>query len=174
MRRMMFILFSPNEQRGGWGGRGGGATRLFSSSLFFPVQQTTSGIGHRVIFFSGLATNTLNVRNNNNNYTIDPLAPLVLPQLMINCSLLVLGVCYPITEEYSTMSIYPYIYYDYIIHTSILSYICMYVWSVNTLSPERRSRVLKRGCKERIETPIQNVGHIKKFSNISHIWIDRR
>ena len=37
---------------------------FFFSSLF-PVQQTTSGIGHRVkyVVFFGLATNTLNVRN---------------------------------------------------------------------------------------------------------------
>ena len=36
---------------------------------FFPVQQTTSGIGHRVnksIFFE-FVTITLNVRNNNHN-----------------------------------------------------------------------------------------------------------
>ena len=39
----------------------------------FPVQQTTSGIGHRVnkvgtiVVFFGLATNTLNVKNNNSN-----------------------------------------------------------------------------------------------------------
>ena len=39
---------------------------FFFCSLF-PVQQTTSGIGHRVKYFFGLATNTLNVRNNNNN-----------------------------------------------------------------------------------------------------------
>ena len=39
---------------------------FFFCSLF-PVQQTTSGIGHRVSSFFGLATNTLNVRNNNNN-----------------------------------------------------------------------------------------------------------
>ena len=35
---------------------------------FFPVQQTASGISPlpcRVVFFSGLATNVLNVRNNN-------------------------------------------------------------------------------------------------------------
>ena len=41
-----FLIFSPNEQRAGGGG-GGGAARLFLF-LFFPVQQTTSGIGHRV------------------------------------------------------------------------------------------------------------------------------
>ena len=33
----------------------------------FPIQQTTSGIGHRVKYFFGLATKTLNVRNNNNS-----------------------------------------------------------------------------------------------------------
>ena len=40
------------------------AARLFLF-LFFPVQQTTSGIGHRVkygVVFFGLATNALNVR----------------------------------------------------------------------------------------------------------------
>ena len=38
-------------------------------SCFFPVQQTTSGIGHGVfkVVFSGLATNALNVGNSNNN-----------------------------------------------------------------------------------------------------------
>ena len=36
---------------------------VFFCSLF-PVQQTTSGIGHRVNSFFGLATNTPNVRNN--------------------------------------------------------------------------------------------------------------
>ena len=40
------ILFSPNEQCGGWGG-GGMLPDFFFCSLF-PVQQTTSGIGHRV------------------------------------------------------------------------------------------------------------------------------
>ena len=37
--------------------------------LVVPVQQTTSGIGHRVIkvVFFGFATNALKVRNNNNN-----------------------------------------------------------------------------------------------------------
>ena len=36
----------------------------------FPVQQTTSGIGHRVkylVVFFGLATKRLNVRSNNSN-----------------------------------------------------------------------------------------------------------
>ena len=48
------------------GGAGVGCQPFFF--LFSPVQQTTSGIGHRVkYFFFGLATNALNVRNNNNN-----------------------------------------------------------------------------------------------------------
>ena len=44
------ILFSPNEQRarGGGGGTGGGRCQTFFYFLFLPVQQTTSGIGHRV------------------------------------------------------------------------------------------------------------------------------
>ena len=37
---------------------------------FFLVQQTTSGIGHRVKKFFGLVTKTLNVRNNNNNNSL--------------------------------------------------------------------------------------------------------
>ena len=44
----LIFIFSPNEQRAGGGGGGGWcAARLFLF-LFFPVQQTTSGIGHRV------------------------------------------------------------------------------------------------------------------------------
>ena len=43
-----FYLFSPNEQCGGWGG--GMLPDFFFCSLF-PVQQTTSGIGHRVKLF---------------------------------------------------------------------------------------------------------------------------
>ena len=43
--RAFLFLFSPNKQRArGGGGGGNGAARLF----FFPVQQTTSEIGHRV------------------------------------------------------------------------------------------------------------------------------
>ena len=56
-------MFSPPYEQ-----RGGGALPDFLLCYFFPVQQTTRGIGHRVSFF-GLATNdrycTLNVRNNN-------------------------------------------------------------------------------------------------------------
>ena len=40
---------SPNEQRARGGGGGGGAARLFF--FFSPVQQTTSGIGHRRVSF---------------------------------------------------------------------------------------------------------------------------
>ena len=59
-----FYSFSQNEQRGVWGG---GALPDFFVCSLFPVQQTTSGIGHRVKYFWGLATNTLNMRNNNNS-----------------------------------------------------------------------------------------------------------
>ena len=47
-------------------GGGGRALPDFFFFLFFPDQQTTSGIGHRVneVVFFGLATNALNVRNN--------------------------------------------------------------------------------------------------------------
>ena len=64
MRRVISILFSPNEQCGGRGG-GGMLPDFFFCSLFL-VQQTTSRIGHRVKYssFFGLATNTLNARNN--------------------------------------------------------------------------------------------------------------
>ena len=41
-----FIYFSSNEQGGGVGG-GGMLPDFFFCSLF-PIQQTTSGIGHRV------------------------------------------------------------------------------------------------------------------------------
>ena len=54
----IFIFLSERAARGG----GGGCQTFF---FFFPVQQTTSGTGHRVKEFFGLATNALNVRNNN-------------------------------------------------------------------------------------------------------------
>ena len=59
LRRVILILVF--SERAAWGG--GGAARLF-----FPVQQTTTGISYRVnkVVFFGLATNALNVRNNNN------------------------------------------------------------------------------------------------------------
>ena len=67
MRRViLFYLFSPNEQYGGWGG-GGYAARLFL--LFsFPcsADHERDWPPCKVVFF-GLATDTLNVRNNNNN-----------------------------------------------------------------------------------------------------------
>ena len=43
------------------GGCGGVCCQTFLCRSLFPVQQTTSGIGHRVKFFFGLANNTLNV-----------------------------------------------------------------------------------------------------------------
>ena len=44
---MIFLfIFSPNEQRGGWGGV---CCQTFFFCSLFPVQQTTSGIGHRVV-----------------------------------------------------------------------------------------------------------------------------
>ena len=46
-------------------GEGGGGWRCQFSFSFFPVQQTTSGIGQCKVDFFGLATNALNVRNNN-------------------------------------------------------------------------------------------------------------
>ena len=66
MRHVICILFSPNEQRGGEGG----ALPDFLFCSLFPVQQTTSGTGHHVkylVVIFGLTTNTLRVRNNNNN-----------------------------------------------------------------------------------------------------------
>ena len=46
---MIFIfIFSERAAWGGGGGRGGGALLDFLSFPFFPVQQTASGIGHRV------------------------------------------------------------------------------------------------------------------------------
>ena len=65
MRRVIFVLFfSPNGQYGG----GGGMLPDFLFCALFPVQQTTSGIGHpgRCFFssFLELVTNALNVRNN--------------------------------------------------------------------------------------------------------------
>ena len=66
MRHVIFILFYPNEQRRGC------MSDFFFCSLF-PVQQTTSGIGHSVNRFlrvgttttTTTTTNTLNVMNNN-------------------------------------------------------------------------------------------------------------
>ena len=51
MRRMILVLlyFLRTGSAGGGGG-GEGAARL-SLFLFFPVQQTTSGISHRVKYF---------------------------------------------------------------------------------------------------------------------------
>ena len=45
---MIVVFFNPNEQRAGGGGRGAATLFLF---LDYPVQQTTSGIGHSVSSF---------------------------------------------------------------------------------------------------------------------------
>ena len=60
--RHLFILFYRS-------GVGGNTARFSLYVFFFRVQQTTSGIGHRVKkYFFELAINTLNVRNNNFNH----------------------------------------------------------------------------------------------------------
>ena len=46
MRQVVFVLFSPNEQRGAGGG---GRRQTFSFCSLFPVQQTTGGIGPRAV-----------------------------------------------------------------------------------------------------------------------------
>ena len=71
MRRVIFFFFffSPNVQRarGQWGGWGGGAARLFLFN-FFPcsADHERDWPPCKVVFF-GLATNVLNVKNNNNS-----------------------------------------------------------------------------------------------------------
>ena len=52
---------------------GGGAPPDFFFCSLFLVQQTMSGIGHRVKYgsFFGLVTSTLNVRNNNDGFLPD-------------------------------------------------------------------------------------------------------
>ena len=71
MRRVIFILFSPNEQRGG----GGGGVRCQTSDFFFLFSFPFSANHERdwstcKVVFSGLATknNTLNVKNKQNNF----------------------------------------------------------------------------------------------------------
>ena len=60
-----------NEQHGG---EGSVCCQTFFSCSFFPVQQTTSGIGERVKYCSlfGLATNTPDVTNNNTHTNAYP------------------------------------------------------------------------------------------------------
>ena len=84
-RVILFYLFSPNEQCGGWGG---GMLPDFLFCSIFPVQQTTSGIGHRVkylIVFFGLATNTLNVRNNDNHNNNNNVGETVVSRCFVGC-----------------------------------------------------------------------------------------
>ena len=58
-----------HEQRGGGGrgGGGGGAARLSLLVLFSLFSRPRAGFSTVKSIFWGLATNTLNVRNNNNN-----------------------------------------------------------------------------------------------------------
>ena len=72
MRRVIlfyFLFFSPNEQRAG--GRGGWRCQTFFFS-FFPcsADHERDWPPCKVVFF-GLATNALNVRNNNNNEALE-------------------------------------------------------------------------------------------------------
>ena len=67
---IIIIIFPRTSSARGGGGEGGGAARLFLFSFF------TCSADHerdwppcKVVFFE-LATNALNVRNNNNNDTI--------------------------------------------------------------------------------------------------------
>ena len=64
MRRVIFFFSFRNEQRAG----GGGAVRLFFLLLFSPcsADHEQDWPPCKVVVF-GLATNALNVRNNNNN-----------------------------------------------------------------------------------------------------------
>ena len=92
MRRViLFCLFSLNKQWGG--GRGGYAARLFIF-LSFPcsADHERDWPPCKVVFF-GLATNTLNVRNSNNNNTrvppqvekdTTPSGPIFKPELLNN------------------------------------------------------------------------------------------
>ena len=63
-----FFFFPPNEQRARAGGGGGLPDFFFFFFFFFPcsADHEREWPPCKVVFF-GLATNTLNVRNNNNN-----------------------------------------------------------------------------------------------------------
>ena len=62
MRRVIFIFIF--YERAAWGGGEGGAARLFFSPC--PADHERDWPPCKVVFF-GLATNALNVRNNNND-----------------------------------------------------------------------------------------------------------
>ena len=71
MRRVIFLffyfLFFPNEQRAGEGG--GGDARLFFFFFSFSADHERDWSPCKVVFF-GLATNTLNVRNNKQQQSV--------------------------------------------------------------------------------------------------------
>ena len=66
MRHVICILFSPKEQRGGWGG---GMLPDFFRFLFFPcsADHERDWPPCNILSFFGLATNTLIVRSNIKN-----------------------------------------------------------------------------------------------------------
>ena len=68
-----FYSFFPNEQRGGWGGGGGVRCQPFYFVLFsLSADHERDWPPCKVLLkysFFGLATNTLNVRNNNHKVT---------------------------------------------------------------------------------------------------------
>ena len=70
MRYVIFMLFSPNEQRGGgWGGGGGGggAANFLFHFIFSQFSRPRAGLATMQSTFFGLETNILNLRNNNNS-----------------------------------------------------------------------------------------------------------
>ena len=68
MRRVIFKLFSLRTSS--VGGGGGGAARLIILFYFLFSRPREDWPPYKVVFF-GLATNTLNVRNNTNNQKFD-------------------------------------------------------------------------------------------------------
>ena len=63
MRRVILFIFSERAVCGGWGG-GGGMLPDFLFCSLFPVQQTTSGISHRVKQFFRVGNQYAECRNN--------------------------------------------------------------------------------------------------------------